>query len=531
MDDEGPTTSVYDGPVMRRPSPWRHIGISGALVVVALAVTTAAVFLVEDQAGVADASTLYLLAVALVAYLRGSWPAVASALGAFLAYNFLFVPPRYTFQVGDPQHILTLLILLVVGTGIARLTGLQRDHAERSARREREARSLFAVSDAIARARHIADAVPVLVSSLASEGGMGRVWIGLGPTRAQEQIIGDSRRDDAPPVAGSHWLLRRGPGGEPSWVRLSPPAPPPAGRQDGVVLYRVELAEDDSVLGSLWAARDARLGQPGEEETRLFAAAADQIGQGIVRDRLAGQSTELEVARRSEELKAALLDSVSHDLRTPLSTIRATAGTLADPDLQLAVDDRRAMAVEIDAEAERLSRLVGELLNMSRVEGGALRPSLEAMPLGEIVRTALHRARLGLGRRPVEVWIPDDLPAVAVDQVLADEVLDNLVENVIRHAHPDARLRISATRDGAGAVRLLLEDGGPGVPGEALAHLFDKFYRVPGRRDASRRGTGLGLALVRGMVEAMGGSAEAKASELGGLAVEVRLPIASGPMA
>jgi two-component system sensor histidine kinase KdpD len=187
------------------------------------------------------------------------------------------------------------------------------------------------------------------------------------------------------------------------------------------------------------------------------------------------------------------------------------------------------MATEIDAEADRLSRLVGELLDMSRVEAGTLRPDVEPMPLGEIVRAAVERARPRLGHRPIAVSIPDDLPAVAVDGVLADEVVSNLLENVIRHANPDAPMRISAIRDGAGTVELVLEDGGPGVPADALPHLFDKFYRVPGRRDPSRRGTGLGLALVRGMVEAMGGSAQARASQLGGLAVEIRLPIASGP--
>jgi two-component system sensor histidine kinase KdpD len=520
---------VYDGHVARRAPDWRGTWTSAAVVVVSLTVTTTAVFLVEDRADVPDASTLYLLAVALVAYLRGSWAAVGAAFASFLTYNFLFVPPRFTFQVADPQHILTLVILLVVGIGIARLTGLQRDHAQRSERREREARSLSAISDAIARARRIADAFPLLVGSLTSESGMERVWIGRGPTRAQEQIVGDSHPAEAPAASGPHWLLRRTPGGAPTWVRLSPPAPPPMVRPDARALYRLELVEGDAAFGSLWGARDPRLGPPSDEETRLLAAAADQIGQGIVRDRLAGQATELEVARRSEELKAALLDSVSHDLRTPLATIRATAGTLADPALAISGDERRTMAAEIDDEAERLSRLVGELLDMSRIEGGALQPSLELMPIGDIVGPALQRARPSLGRRPIQVTIPDDLPAVAVDQVLADQVMGNLIENVARHAAPDAGLRITAEEAGEEAVTISVEDAGPGVPAEALPHLFDKFYRVPGRRDAARRGTGLGLALVRGMVEAMGGSVKAGPSELGGLAIEVRLPVAPGP--
>jgi two-component system sensor histidine kinase KdpD len=510
---------------IRAAAAWRGGWTTAAVVLVALTVTTLVVFGVEEGAGVPDASMLYLLAVALVAYLRGSSAAVGSALAAFLTYNFLFVPPRFTFQVADPQHILTLAILLVAGLAIARMTGLQRDHATRSERREREARSLFVISDAISRARSIGDAFPALVESLATDGGAQRVWIGVGLTRAQERIVGDSRPGEPAPVSGPHWLLRRD--DAPTWVRLSPPSPSP-GRYEGVAMFRLELVDGTEVMGSLWVARAARLGQPTEEETRLFAAAADQIGQAIVRDRLIGQATELEVARRSEELKAALLDSVSHDLRTPLSTIRATAGTLADPALELPLDQRRAMAAEIDDEAERLSRLVGELLDMSRIEGGALQPSLEAVPLEALVQPALKRARASLDRRPVEVVLPEDLPPVAVDQVLADQVLDNLIDNVARHAAPGALLRITGVRDGEADVRLCVEDAGQGVPAEELPRLFDKFYRVAGPRGASRPGTGMGLALVRGMVEAMGGSAVASPSELGGLAIEIRLP-AAGP--
>jgi two-component system sensor histidine kinase KdpD len=526
------TVAVYDWSVTGPRLPASRGVLSAAAIVFAtLAAATAAVFVVEDQAGVADASTIFLLAVALVAYVCGSWAAVGSALGAFLIYNFVFVEPRFTFQVADPQQILTLVILLVVGTGIARLTGLQRDHAQRSERREREARSLFAISEVIAGARRVTDAFPALVNDLATASGMDRVWIGMGPTRPLERIVADSHPVGPLPTSGPHWVLRRSPDSPPAWVRLSPPAPTAAARHDAHAPFRVELMEEGAVVGSLWGARDPARGQPTEEETRLLATAADQVGQAVVRDRLSGQATELEVARRSEELKAALLDSVSHDLRTPLATIRAAAGTLADPALDLPLDERRAMASQIDDEADRLARLVGELLDMSRLEGGALRPDVEAMPVAEIVRPALQRARASLGSRRIEVAIGDQLPPVAVDQVLADQVLDNLMENVARHAGADALLRISATADEGGTVRLSIEERGPGVPPEALAPLNDKFYRVPGRRDPSRRGTGLGLALVRGLVEAMGGSAEARVSQLGGLAIEIRLPVARTPTA
>jgi len=521
--------SVYDGRVtLRGAIAWRTVGASVAIVVASLAISTAAVFLIQDRAGVPDASTLYLLAVALVAYLRGSWAAVGTAVGAFLTYNFLVLPPRFTFLVADSQHILTLVLLLAVGVGIGRLTGLQRDQAQRSERREREARALFGVSSAITSAKQMKDALPVLVAGLATDARMARVWIGLGSTRAQEQVVAASDPAADAPGSGPHSVLRRAAdGGQPAWVRLSPPGPPVV-RRDSLALYRLELADAGDTIGSLWAARDPRLGTPSGEETRLLAAAADQIGQGIMRDRLSEQATELEVSRRSEELKAALLDSVSHDLRTPLATIRATAGTLADPTVPLSPDDARTMAREIDAEADRLARLVSGLLDMSRITGGALQTTPEPMPMSEIVSPALQRARAGLGLRPVEVLIPDDLPVVAVDPVLANQVLDNLLENVIRHTPADAPVRISAARDGE-QVRLRVEDSGPGVPPDAMLHLFEKFYRVPARRGTARHGTGLGLAVVKGLAEAMGGSVGASSSTLGGLAIDVWLPPAEQP--
>lgn len=507
---------------------WWSLGKTAAISVATLVASTAGVFLLEQRAGVRDASIVFLLAVALVAYLRGSWAAVATAFGAFLTYDFLFLPPQFTFVVSDPQHILTLALLLLVGLAIGRLTGLQRDQAQRSERREREAQALFGVSRAITSAKHTKDALPALVGGLAADARMARVWIGLGSTRAQEGVVTSTDPSADAVGAGPHSLLRRGPEpGQLAWVRLSPPGPQPA-RRDNLGLYRIELADGGETIGSIWAARDPRLGAPTEEETRLLAAAADQVGQGIRRDRLAEQATELEVARRSEELKAALLDSVSHDLRTPLAMIRATAGTLADASVVLAPDEGRAMAREIDQEADRLARLVSGLLDMSRIAGGALRASAEPMPVMEIVEPAVQRARAGLGHRLVDVAIPADLPAVAVDPVLANQVLDNLVENVSRHTPSDALLRISAERDGD-AVRVRVEDAGPGVPPDALAHLFEKFYRVPTRRGVARQGTGLGLALVRGLAEAMGGRVDASRSALGGLAVDVWLPVVAAP--
>jgi two-component system sensor histidine kinase KdpD len=247
----------------------------------------------------------------------------------------------------------------------------------------------------------------------------------------------------------------------------------------------------------------------------------------VVRDRLAAEATEAEVARQSDTLKSALLDSVSHDLRTPLAAIRAAAGNLMDADVTLDPDEARAVARSIDLEAMRLSRLVRNMLDLSRIEGGALHPSLELYDLADLVAPVVERLTPILGLGKVEVAIDDGLPPVRVDALLLDQIVTNLLENAARHASGRG-IRISASLVNTDAVELVVEDGGPGVPVASLPHIFDRFYRVP-RRQGPREGggTGVGLAVVRGLAEAMGGYASAWPSRMGGLAVAIRLPVES----
>ena len=456
------------------------------------------------------------------------------AVGAFLAYNFLFVEPRYTFTVGRPEELLNLFLLLFVGIVMGRVAGLQRNRERMARRREREAQALFGISRELATSERLSSAMQAVVARLASEAGMTRTWVGLGSTVSQERVVADSGGVSTPrPPIGAHAVLQRDrEEGTANWTRILPAVATgdrtvaAAGRKR-TGLFRVELRAADETLGSLWSERAAGAGEPHLEETRLLAAAADQLGQAVRRERLQKQAAELEIARRSDELKSALLDSVSHDLRTPLATIRAAAGSLADPQVALSDEVRRASAQTIDEEADRLDRLVGNLLDMSRIQGGALKPDLEAIPLSEILTPVLDRLRSALTGREVTVDVPEDLPAVLVDAIFIDQVLTNLVDNAIKYAPAPAPLRVTARLESnRERVRLLIEDGGPGVPDEAVPHLFDRFYRVKRSGEGSRRGTGLGLAVVRGLVEAMGGSVTADRSELGGLRMTLDLPAA-----
>jgi two-component system sensor histidine kinase KdpD len=508
-----------------RAVSWSRVGRVLGAQLLALTVATVVVFILERVIGIRQASSVYLLAVATVAIAFGSAAAAGTAIGGFLVYNFLFVQPLYTFSVGEPSAILNLLLLLIVGILIGRLAGLQRDRAREATRREREARALFAVTRALAGARRARDAFPAILDRLRAETAMQRLWIGLGPTDAQEQVAADTG-EGPQPKASQYFVMRRTPDERHSeWVRIKATGRKAEG-QATEHAYLVAISDGTDAIGSLWAMRDVNAGSPTPEDSRLLAATADSIGQSVLRDGLARQATELEIAQRSDELKSALLDSVSHDLRTPLATIRAAAGSLADRDINWTDAERDTTARQIDFEAERLNRIVSNLLDMSRIQGGAMRPEIEMLPLEEVCRAVIARAASWLGERAVRLDIPADLPPVLADPGMLEEVLVNLLENIQRYTPADAPVLVAARHD-ASKIVLRVDDGGPGVPAEGLPKIFEKFYRDPSTRGRSGRGTGLGLAVVKGMVEAMDGSVLASRSELGGLSIRIELPAGS----
>ena len=378
------------------------------------------------------------------------------------------------------------------------------------------------MSRALAATPHAEATLPSVVSRVAAETPLDRVWIGLGPTVAQERVVADTMPGVPHPHADSHAVLQRDETEErATWTRVRPPA---AGsekrRARDQRRFRVVVTNGSETLGSLWALASA---EPPLEASRLLAVTADQVAQAVHRDELAARALELEVAERSDEAKRALLDLVSHDLRTPLAAIRASAGSLADPTLHLGEDERSRLATSIDTEAMRLNRLVENLLGMGRLQGGGSGIEIELIPLADTVRAAVERLAPMLGEHEVVLDLRDDLPPARADATFLDQVLVNLLENAAGHTPPGSRIRVAGRAVDPAAIELVVEDSGPGVPDAELPRLFTRFHRVAGRR---HRGAGLGLALVRGMTEAMGGSASAARSDLGGLAITLRLPAA-----
>jgi two-component system, OmpR family, sensor histidine kinase KdpD len=500
----------------------------------AVAVASIGVAILESEVGVPNASSLYLVAVAAIAIRFGIPGAILTAVASVLVYDFLFVNPVHTLTVSDPGEWLNLVLLLFVAVTVGQLAALQRRRAEAALERERESHALFEMTRALAVGESTAEALPAIAAALVRDAEMDRVWIAFGADDAAERVAAKSDDSPVPWPPRSVAVLRRtsAPAGRTSWTLVRPPASPGASGSP-VRHFRVRIEEAGQPIGSIWAVRMPQAPEPSDATARLLSVAADLVAQSLAHERLIDERRRAEVARQSDELKTALLESVSHDLRTPLATIRALAGTLIDPDIPVTPADARSTGASIDSEADRLNRLVGDLLDLSRIEGGALLVADEAIDLEDVVSrvtSSLDAARIGPA---LEADVPAGI-VVRADPVLLEQALANLLDNARRHGGRDARVRVRASLGATGFVPITVEDSGPGVPDVALPRLFDKFYRAETGRAggrSGRSGTGIGLAVVRGFVEAMGGRVSARRSELGGLAVDVQLPAAPPPVA
>jgi two-component system, OmpR family, sensor histidine kinase KdpD len=494
----------------------------------ALAGATAVVALLQDVLGVPNPAAVYILAVAVAALVGGRVAVLLAALASFLLYDFFFVTPRLELTVAEPGEWLNLVLLLAVGLLVGQMAALLRIREETAVAREHEARALFSVSRELATRPSTVEVLPRIVEIVRREARLPRAWITLEDGGPRHRPVADTDPGAPAVEPPGYRVLRRRPGDEPAeWVAVHTGRLPAAERRKPAGdAYRVGIEAGGRALGSLWALRRREDGGPGATETRLLAAVADQVGQALEQDRLAAAARDADIARESDALKSALLESVSHDLRTPLASIRAAAGSLIDTEVELGTEDRRATAVMIDREADHLNRVVTNLLDLSRVEAGALRVEREVYDLGDLLEPTLERARRRLARHELEVSL-GSVPPVEVDAVLLDQVMANLLENAAKYTPPGTRVRVSAhVAPQARFVRITVEDSGPGAPATALPHLFEKFYQVPGRSAGSRSGTGIGLAVVRGLTEAFGGRVAARRSELGGLAVDVDVPAA-----
>ena len=487
--------------------PKAHMG-SMAMVGVALAVGLVLQFF---DIGAANVGLVFLTAVFMSAITYGLWPALAAVVVSALAYNFFFLPPLYTFTIADPANVLAVFFFGFVAIVASNLAARVRAHAvltrDRAAMAEnlylfsRKLAAVFSLDDLLwATSFQVAQMLKVRTVILLPEGESVAVRAGYPP---------EDELDEAD-MAAAKWV----------WEHASP-AGRGADTLPGAKRLFLPMRTGRGTVGVIGLDSD----HPGPlltpDQRRLFDSLADQAALAIERINLAADIDRAKLASETERLRAALLTSISHDLRTPLASILGAATSLKTQKLDEAAKVELLGAIQ--EEAERLNRFIANLLDMTRLESGAVKPKLEAVDLGDVVGSALARTAKVLARHEVAVDLEPKLPLLRLDPVLFEQVLFNLLDNAAKYAPAGSNVRVAAHTDGD-RIAIDVSDEGEGVPPADLERIFDKFYRVQAA-DRKRAGTGLGLAICRGFVEAMGGTVRAvNRTDRKGATFEIALP-------
>ena len=494
-----------------------------------VAIVTVFIGVVLGGGAFANISMLYLVAVLTSAIAFGRGPAILAALAAFVAFDWFYVQPLHQFVVADPQEYLSLVLFLLVAIATGQLAAEQRRRARQALEREREAIVLADVTR-VAAEPDLDAALRASAARIQQELGVMGVAIIV---RDREPVVVPASADlvrifrgaaAAPAEAMSRGTVATAtePGRTGRWVRVVSPVPRDERARRRV--RSVAIGPAATPIGSLLIL--PRPGAPafGSAEDRLLSAVAAQLGLAIDRARLREEATEGEVLRRSDELKTALLGAVSHELRTPLASIMASAGSLRQKDIAWSDAEREEFHDAIEQEVRRLDRLVSELLDLSRIDGGRLVLDRQLHTIDAVIDGVLGRLRQVTSGHEVTVDVPEDLPPVAIDYPRLDQVLSNVVENAARYSPAGTRISVRAgVADGA--LRVEVADEGPGIPPAERERVFVPFHRLgPGDR-ARPGGAGLGLAIARRLVEAHGGRIWAEPGKARGTRFVITLPL------
>jgi two-component system sensor histidine kinase KdpD len=457
---------------------------------------------------------VFLTAVVSVAVRFGLWPSLLASVAASLCYNFFFLPPVYTFTITDPTNIAAFFFFMLIAILVSNVAARVRTQADSAIGRVRTTESLYAFSRKLAGTATLDDVLwatayqtalmlKVRVVLLLPEGGVLTVKAGYPP---EDQL-------DKADLAAANWAwgndrpAGRGSDTLPGAKRLF--LPMRTGRGPiGVI------GIDDDKSGPLLT----------PDQRRLLDALVDQGALAIERVRLVEDMDLVKRTVETDRLRSALLTSISHDLKTPLASVLGAASTLRDLSTNLSDAEKTDLLSTVIDESERLNRFIANLLDMTKLESGAIVPNSAPHDLGEIVGSALRRAGKILAHHKVQLELATDLPMLDLDAVLFEQALFNLLDNAAKYSSAGTTISIHGWREQKSACLQILDEGG-GIPEQDVENIFNKFYRAQ-KGDHVRAGTGLGLAISRGFVEAMHGTiAAANRSDRSGAMLTIRLPI------
>jgi two-component system, OmpR family, sensor histidine kinase KdpD len=436
---------------------------------ITILVTTFALVLLRHLLSVSVVALLFFLPIGLSSMVWGLAPGVFASVLAFLCLNYFFIPPYYSFRVHQTQDLLALFVFFIVAVVINQLMGRARSSLMEATAREREANRLYELSTAL--------------SGLID-------YRLIAKTLAEKTLLtfqGDWAQVSVEPVTSS----------VPYLIRLPDGSPLPA--QEPAAIVPIETTR--GLLGEICLWRQES--PVSEADERLLRTFASQGALALERANLMQSDQRARLLEESDRLKSALLSSVSHELRTPLATIKASVSSLLSEEMELDAVSRRELLSAIEEETDHLNQLVGNLLDMTRIESGALKPQLRWNVLGEIVAGVVNRMRKVAAGHQIVNEISRDLPLVPVDFGQLERVLTNLISNSIKYSPPQTTINVRAWKNEEESLTVQVQNQGPHVPEADLPRIFERFYRIT---DADAvTGTGLGLSICKAFVEAHGG--------------------------
>jgi two-component system sensor histidine kinase KdpD len=466
---------------LRRWPPWLRLAIPAVLFPGAVTVTATLPVRVSTTA----AALGFVLAVTGAALIGGSGSGLVASVLSFLALNFSFTPPVGTFSVRKTEDLVALVVFLLVSAVVGALVSRANAQRYRAERREREARLL----------QHLGTRLLSGASARSVFESFGRALVDLTGLARYEVVTEPEGRLEAEVGRSS---------------------------EEGMVREEFSLVVGSEPVGTLRTYTGPEAPRIGDEERDLIQTFTAQMALALEGKRLADVAREAQVDAERSSLQAALFSSVTHDLRTPLASITASVTGLQDTDAELTADGRTELLETIRQEAHRLNRLVGNLMDLSRLRAGALVPSKRPTPIDEVIEGVLARMEPVLRGHRLNVLLREDLPVVPADVVQIDQALTNILENAAKFSSPGSEITVQAAR-WEHSVQVRIADQGTRIPVELREHVFEPFARGEG----PAAGTGLGLAIARAVVVAHGGNIWIEDAPGGGTAVVFRLPLAT----
>lgn len=491
-------------PFQISPYLFSTVYVAGALAVSAV---------LDQFLDVRNLASVLLLAVLTSAVTFGLWPALYACFLSAIAFNFFFLEPRYTMTIRDPESIVAFAVFLVVAVIASNLTARVQRQAAAARSRARATEDIYLFSKKLAGAGTLDDVLWATAFQIASMLKL-RVVLLL-PEEGTITVKAGYPPDDTlaeADIAAARW----------AWEH-NRAAGRGADTLPGAKRLYLPLRTARTAVGVVGLDNDKQGPLLTPEQQRLLDALADQAAVAIERIQLVADVDRARLAAEADRLRSALLTSISHDLKTPLAAIMGAAGTLREFAPALPENDRAELLTTVLDESERLNRFIANLLDMTKIESGAMEPNFALHYVGDVVGSALQRARKITAGHKTEVDVPADLPMLKLDPVLFEQMLFNLLDNAAKYAPQGSTIRLQGWADN-GSVALQIMDEGPGIPPADLERVFDSFYRVR-KRDQIQAGTGLGLSICRGFIEAMGGTImAANRSDRPGAVFTIRMP-------